>query len=929
MIIKNIKERLEPLMLLIAFTLSHFLYIGERQRQQQIQKAATEVGPHPTSESIERTAKDFEKFGVTTADIERRRGEIDEPKEKDIIGTGTRRKVVPTGELTAKGKPVFRAATPEEGVKVSVKKAQKPTTREEFARSLFERQKKIVRETQEGLTIIEGKRKTVITPTGEIVDVPITARVQPKFVRQLIRERRVPPKLISKPEAVRDFKLISEIRAAPQPKGTLERLGRFLDVRRERTRIATARGVFGAQVKGVGIGVGISLVGSAAFFRSLGTQPITTIKQTGRSLRTIGGKIITGKGFPGLGQKLFEEPGIAVGFVGAEIAQARIGGKIIKRTTTGLKRVATRLSPKFKPVTKTLLGEKVILAKEPVGLIPPGDRPILKPESLLFAKEFPPSLKKVPRLPKLTKVQRKILAVTKETKGVVTGSLAERVLVESKTVRRFGDIDILVKSPKAVAAKLKVALGPSVKIKKVKIKGSPLGEFDIFRVIKKRTGRVIADIDPIKFAEEGFIKKFPITEVGGIRFVSPKARLAAKVTQFGRGKRGKVLTDIETLTGGKVDIKAAAKSPLVRGAFGFTRKEQAKFIGVRGTVATSARDLFKPFKPKVVVGEGGLFASPPELRTKIAVTRVSRLALGSREATLTDILAGDITFKRAKPQIILFPDVEIGKEFKPFGLPSSELEVLLRPGAVIKKQKKIAVTLIEGERVPIITAKVLKQVKPPGKAMAPIRRITGKATRDIIERELGISKRVTPRPFVSPVRLAVSGVSLTKAVTKPIKITKPTIKPIRISRAISIKPSRRISLTRVIFPSRAVSLLPISPISVLPSKPPSRPPSFRPSRPPSRPPSIPPLVLPSFPPSLPPSRPPSRPPLIPPSLPPPGITPLIFPSFPGFPERKKKKSVRGFKPLRFMPSLVPVAKELYGAKPKFLTGLEPRFLQAF
>ena len=96
------------------------LYIGERQRQEQIWKAAQEVGPDPTPEEIESKAKQFEKFNVTARDIELKRAEIDKPKvdtgafrdrEKvEIVGT----RISPTtGKrvwVYGKGKPIKGAA---------------------------------------------------------------------------------------------------------------------------------------------------------------------------------------------------------------------------------------------------------------------------------------------------------------------------------------------------------------------------------------------------------------------------------------------------------------------------------------------------------------------------------------------------------------------------------------------------------------------------------------------------------------------------------------------------------------------------------------------------------------------------------------------------------------------------------------------------
>lgn len=125
--------------------------------------------------------------------------------------------------------------------------------------------------------------------------------------------------------------------------------------------------------------------------------------------------------------------------------------------------------------------------------------------------------------------------------------------------------------------------------------------------------------------------------------------------------------------------------------------------------------------------------------------RPSRLGLRQEDASLLDFLTGDITFKANKPQILVFSDVTIEKlpkalqaiqkklkagksltptearkllafqlkksgKFKPIGALSKEPEITLAPGEIIKKVKKIGVTIIDGRRVPIIQAKVVKAV---------------------------------------------------------------------------------------------------------------------------------------------------------------------------------------------------------------------------
>ncbi len=135
--------------------------------------------------------------------------------------------------------------------------------------------------------------------------------------------------------------------------------------------------------------------------------------------------------------------------------------------------------------------------------------------------------------------------------------------------------------------------------------------------------------------------------------------------------------------------------------------------------------------------ERSFFASP---KGKL---RISRLGREPDDATLLDVLAGDVTFKTQKPQILIFEKAKIEKlpkalkdiekklkagksltrdeanrllqfqlkkssKFKPVGTLSKEPEVTIAPGEIIRKVKTIAYTEIRGRRVPIIRAEIIK-----------------------------------------------------------------------------------------------------------------------------------------------------------------------------------------------------------------------------
>ncbi|GAH07301.1 unnamed protein product, partial [marine sediment metagenome] len=159
----------------------------------------------------------------------------------------------------------------------------------------------------------------------------------------------------------------------------------------------------------------------------------------------------------------------------------------------------------------------------------------------------------------------------------------------------------------------------------------------------------------------------------------------------------------------------------------------------------TSKELIKLDKLVRVEARKGLlersFFADPE-----GVVRKRFLRLGTeKEASLLDTLAGDVTFKTSKPQILIFKDIKVqafpktkifksitkkletGKvltqkesgalvkfqlkqtgKFKPLGFQTTEMEITLAPGEIVRKGKTVAHALINGKRVPIVTAKVVK-----------------------------------------------------------------------------------------------------------------------------------------------------------------------------------------------------------------------------
>jgi len=198
--------------------------------------------------------------------------------------------------------------------------------------------------------------------------------------------------------------------------------------------------------------------------------------------------------------------------------------------------------------------------------------------------------------------------------------------------------------------------------------------------------------------------------------------------------------------------------------------------------------------------ERTLFADP---RRRL---RISRLGLkGNKEASLLDILAGDVTFKAQKPQILIFEKIKVQRfpktkifikikkkllkakkigvkptftseeakallkfqitpsgKFKPLGKLSFESEIIISPSEIIKKVKTLAVTFIKGKRVPIISVKIVKAKKSTLRLLKKAR--LGKLTRKelkqlkkLLKKETGFtpsfSRSIKRRPIVRARRI--------------------------------------------------------------------------------------------------------------------------------------------------------------------------------
>lgn len=179
-------------------------------------------------------------------------------------------------------------------------------------------------------------------------------------------------------------------------------------------------------------------------------------------------------------------------------------------------------------------------------------------------------------------------------------------------------------------------------------------------------------------------------------------------------------------------------------------KEQARVAGKTIDAVSAQRSLFSVAKKEIKIDKPKPTPGAPEIERSFFADpkgrlRISRLGLQEqKQASLVDILSGDVSFRRERPQAIIFPDALVeafpkrlrkverklkgGKQltpseakafeefqlkpsgkFKPVGFLSKEPEVTLAPGEIIRG-KRAGRTLIGGRPVDIFTAEIVKEV---------------------------------------------------------------------------------------------------------------------------------------------------------------------------------------------------------------------------
>ena len=264
--------------------------------------------------------------------------------------------------------------------------------------------------------------------------------------------------------------------------------------------------------------------------------------------------------------------------------------------------------------------------------------------------------------------------------------------------------------------------------------------------------------------------------------------------------------------------------------------KQVRLAGREADIISAQRSLFgkitrrkiKIEKPKLTTKalelERAFFADP---RARLRISRLGIIDEG-KQARILDILSGDVTLKKTKPQAIVFEKTRIAKfpralktierklkagkpltvseqqklvkwqltptgEFKPIGFLSREPEVTLAPGEIIKKVETPAVTLIEGRRVEIIRPKIITATKRT-KQLLKKKKLTPKESMELtsrLSRETGfdVSRAITSKKYVSPITLEVSGISAISRAVSKISYSEPIALRRRISKPY--KPKKR------------------------------------------------------------------------------------------------------------------------------------------
>lgn len=186
-------------------------------------------------------------------------------------------------------------------------------------------------------------------------------------------------------------------------------------------------------------------------------------------------------------------------------------------------------------------------------------------------------------------------------------------------------------------------------------------------------GRLTGEIFTFKISQEIFVKTPSTASSIATRFSPNYLRVSEELVNIGDTTFiKKVIKDIpdikiEFIPPKSPDIKDISRldlPPSIKGAFGYSAKEQSQYLGNIG-LATSQRGLKKVFNNIIEIKEiekgYGLFATPAE-SSKVFSTRISRLGELPRSPTIKELLTLNFSlFKRTpRSEIFIFPREIVG-----------------------------------------------------------------------------------------------------------------------------------------------------------------------------------------------------------------------------------------------------------------------------
>lgn len=433
-----------------------------------------------------------------------------------------------------------------------------------------------------------------------------------------------------------------------------------------------------------------------------------------------------------------------------------------------------------------------------------------------YGKDIP--LVDKPKLPEFTnKLEKIAVDIAKKQGDVYVGSGAAKVLI--KRTRTGLDVDLVSKNPLKSAQLIAKQAGEGAKISPHKVNG-----IDVIAVTDKFGNKIdVVSISGYKSVRSLFgYGDLKTIEVEGLKLLRPQDLLKKKVEVikdigFTGEKATKTLGDITAYTEGKV----VTTGPAYRGAYGYTAAEQAAIVAKKGPVTTSGIDLFgvtsKGKKDLLgrkveIKGEKPLWGTPAT--EGVPQARVSRLGLESRAPTPKELLSGKYEIGAGgKPQIVVFPEAKTG--WKGTGRKSGELETTYlfeqpRATGMIEYVKKAGTTTIKGQRVDILSAKIVspsKELKEllklaeTGKKLTTtqtkkMKALTAKETKGFYDIYSGVSTGAK-RVVVQPGALFSPGIAAVKGIVSPVvsvaptkRIVSPAVKPVVKSTMPPISPER-------------------------------------------------------------------------------------------------------------------------------------------